>query len=341
MRQIVVARRGGPEVLHYEEAPDPVPGPGEVLVRVEAAGVSFADLLVREGLYPGAPRPPFVPGYDVAGTVEAAGEGTPGPGPGSRVVAVTRFGGYAEKIALAASLCVPLPDGLPSDMAVALALNYLTAYQLLHRVARVREGESILVHGAAGGVGTALLDLSRLEGLRVYGTASAPKQPVVAELGATPLGYRESPQGKLPTGGVDVAFDPVGGRSWTRSYRLLAPGGRLVAYGFSAATTRGRRNLPRALREWALSPRYMPLGLMRNSRAVLGYDAGSLRLERPDWYQADLAAVLKLAAEGQLHPRVDSRFPLAEAAVAHRRLGSGQALGKIVLVPDLPSDEPG
>lgn len=336
IRQVVIRRHGGPEVLQLREVPVPEVGRGQVRIRVHTAGVAFADLLMREGLYPGAPRPPLVPGYDVAGVVEAVGDGVDSLRVGERVAAMTRFGGYAESIVLDAPLTVPVPDGVDDQQAVALVLNYLTAYQMLARIARVQEGERILVHGAAGGVGTALLELAALMNLAAWGTASAGKQATVQKYGATPIDYTAQDFADVirrQTGdGVDAVFDAIGGAHWRRSYATLRPGGRLVAYGFSTAAPGGRRRLWRAVAGLLRSPRPHPLALMASSKGIFGYNSGNLRDQRRDWYRTDLAHLLRLCAEGRLRPVVSATFPLEQAGSAQRLLGAAKAIGKIVLV---------
>jgi len=294
--------------LRVIEEPVPQPRPGEVRVRVRAAGVAFADVLMREGMYPGTPKPPFTPGYDIAGVVDADGGGWK---KGQGVVALTRIGGYAEYACVPEAALVAAPPELDPAATVSLVLNYLTAYQMLHRMARVTAGERILVHGAGGGVGTALLELGRLAKLEMLGTAS---------------------RGELLPGGVDAVFDAVGGRQWRRSYAVLRGGGRLIGYGFSAATSGGRRDLLKGAVALAGMPRFSPLGMMDVNRMVAGYNVDRLRMQRPEWYRADLAVLVGMLAAAQIKPVVHARLPLADAARAHEMMGSAEGAGKIVLV---------
>jgi NADPH:quinone reductase-like Zn-dependent oxidoreductase len=333
-RQVVIQRPGGPEVLAVVERQVPEPGPGMVRVRVLAAGVAYADILMRKGVYPGAPRMPFVPGYDIVGTVDALGPAVAGLSVGQRVAALTTTGGYTTYGIVPTAELILVPDGVDEAEAVSALLNYVTAYQLLHREARVRCGERILVHGAAGGVGTALLELARLAGLAVYGTASPAKHDLVAELGATPLDYRDpNLTGRvraLTGGGVDAVFDGVGGASLHRSYRMLGPRGRLVAYGVGPAVSQSRVPLLGIIDSVA---RLAALRLIPDGRTVSFYQINPMRRRHPDWFQADVTAVFAHLGRGEIRPTVSERLPLEQAARAQSMLEAGQSRGKIVLVP--------
>lgn len=334
-RRVVVSRRGGPDVLQVVEGPVPQPRPGEVRVKVRAAGVAFADVLMREGMYPGTPKPPFTPGYDIAGVVDADGGAWKA---GQGVVALTRIGGYAEYACVPEAALVAAPPTLDPAATVSLVLNYLTAYQMLHRMARLTAGERILVHGAGGGVGTALLELGRLAKLEMLGTASRGKHALVESLGGRPIDYKSDDfvtrVGELMPGGVDAVFDAVGGHQWRRSYSVLRGGGRLVGYGLSAATSGGRRDLWKGAVALARTPRFSPLAMMDVNRIVAGYNVDRLRTQRPEWYRTDLAALVAMLAANEIRPVVHARLPLAEAARAHQMMGSAEATGKIVLVTD-------
>jgi NADPH2:quinone reductase len=335
-RRIVAMRRGGPEVLQLVEAPLPEPAEGEARVRVLAAGVSFTDVLMREGTYLGGPRPPFTPGYDLVGEVDKVGAGVFDLALGQRVAALTVFGADAEYVCLPAATLVPVPDGLDAAEAVSLVLNYVTAFQLLHRTARVRTGERLLVQGAAGGVGSAALQLGGLAGLEMYGTAATGKVDLVAALGATPIDYRRTDflrRLRALTGdGVDVVLDGIGGTLALRSYRALRPGGRLVLFGHYATLVGGRREL-RNLALWYLCGALLLLAnLWPDRRRVLRYRIAKLRDRHPDWFRADLAALFELLAQGKLAPVIAARLPLSEAPRAQTLLGQGAVPGKIVLV---------
>jgi NADPH:quinone reductase-like Zn-dependent oxidoreductase len=309
-RRVVVSRHGGPEVLQVVTGPMPSPGPGGVLVRVEAAGVSAYDLMFRRsGRLPGTPRTPFTPGEDVVGIVDAVGEGVTSLVPGQRVAGATVClavgGGYTEAIALPASELVPVPAHVDPAEAVCLVINYLTAAAVMHRTAGVRSGERILVQGAAGGVGSALLDLARLAGLDSYGTASPEKHEVVASFGATPIDYHANVVArirKLTVDGVDAVFDPIGGaRQLWRSYRCLRPGGRLVWFGVAGAKQSGLRIIPISLATRLL------LRLLPDGRRALTSDDF---LADKAWTRQTLAWLLGELTAGRLTPLVSARLPL-------------------------------
>jgi NADPH:quinone reductase-like Zn-dependent oxidoreductase len=341
-RKVVISRRGGPEVLKLVEEELVEPAAGEVRVHVAATGVAFADVLMREGLYATAPRPPFAPGYDIVGTIDKlgdkVGEGAAAAGwrPGQRVAALTMVGGYADHLCVPAESLVPVPDGVDAAEAVALVLNFLTAHQMLHRSTRLRAGERILIHGAGGGVGDALLQLGKLAGLQMYGTASKSKHATLSAAGAVPIDYRSEDFVErilaLTGDGVDAVFDAVGGKHWARSFRALRVGGALVGYGFSAATRNGRRHLPQAIVNYLGMPRFQLLRLMDDTRAVMGFNVMVLKRARPEWYREDLGALLAMLAEGKLRPLIAERLPLAEAARAHQLLDDAAVSGKLVLL---------
>jgi NADPH:quinone reductase-like Zn-dependent oxidoreductase len=334
-KRVIVSRRGGPDVLRLHEEPVPVPRPGEVRIKVLAAGVAFADLMMREGMYPGTPPPPFTPGYDVAGVVDGD---APGWRAGQPVVALTKVGGYAEYLCVPEASLVAAPPGLDPAETVSLVLNYLTAYQMVHRMARLTAGERILIHGAGGGVGTALLELGKLAGLEMYGTASRGKHALVESLGGVAIDYKASDFvariRELTGDGVDAVFDAVGGKQWRRSYQALRGGGRLIGYGFSAGTTGGRRDLRKLVLAFVQMPRFAPLSMMDVNKQVAGYNVDRLRTQRPEWYRADLAALVEMLAARRLRPVIAARLPLAEAQRAHEMIGAAEASGKIVLVND-------
>lgn len=337
-RVMIISRRGGPQVLRQVDEALPQPGPNQLRLRVLASGVAFADVLMREGLYPGSPRIPFAPGYDVVGEIDAASSGAGAGMPaGQRVAALTVTGGYARYVVVNASDCVPVPNGVDSASAVSVILNYLTAYQMLHRVAAITAGSRILVHGAAGGVGTALVELARMSGCTVYGTASRPKHATLTRLGAVPIDYRSEDfvarVRELTGTGIDAVFDPIGGNHWRRSFATLRPAGVLVCYGASAIIRNGRRDLANIARVLIGSPRYSPLSLLGTSRGVHGFSVSAWKQSRPELYQGDLATLLGLLAEGRIAPVVAARLPLERAAEAHAMLGSASVAGKIVLEP--------
>ena len=330
-RRVVIARTGGPEALELVEDDLPDPGPGEVQVRVLASGVAFGDVMKRRGLVPGMPHHPYTPGYDLVGVVEKVGARAGRWREGDRVAAFVVNGANAERANVDADLPVAVPEGPGDAEAVCTVLNYVTAWQMLHRVAGVRRGERALVHGAAGGVGQALLDLARLEGVATFGTASRGKHDLLRRFGATPIDYRSEDfvdrVRALSPGGVDAAFDPVGGRHLLRSARAVRRRGTLVCYGASAALAGGRSEVLLTLLLFGLA-KLRPLGPKARFYGI-STSAGSTR----ETIRADLAKLLALLADGRLEPVVGARLPLAEAARAHELLENARVTGKVVLVP--------
>ena len=327
--RVVVSRHGGPEVLKVVEENLPEPGPGEVRVKVQTAGVSAYDLMHRRsGLLPGTPKVPFTLGLDIVGVVDELGSGVSNAEPGQRVAAGPRSegGGYAEFVCLPAGELVPVPDGVDSAEAVCVVSDYLTADLMLHQAAEVRRGESILVQGAAGGVGTALLELGSLSDLEMYGTASEHNHELVSALGATPIDYQTEDFvariRSLTGDGVDVVFDPIGGaRQLWRSYQALRKGGRLVWFGVAATSKYGLRVIPASL----LTRLFLAL-IPDGKKAPMTPNAGEAD-------QRDrLVALFELLEAGEIRPVVTERIPLAEAARAHEVLEAGGHAGKVVLV---------
>src|SRR6516164_812359 len=339
MRAVWITRPAGPEALEVRETADPEPGPGQVRIRVRAAGLNFAEVMAAQGLYPDAPKPPCVVGYEVAGVIDAPGDGAQGYAAGQRVLALTRFGGHADVVCVPAGQVLPMPDAMSFEEAAAMPVNYLTAYHMLFRVAGVRPGERVLVHMAAGGVGTAVLQLCRtVDDLEVFGTASAAKHDVLkAEGCAHPIDYHATDYAaevrRLTQGeGVDIVLDPLGGHDWRKGLKLLRPCGRLVAYGFANLASGQRRRPARLVAQVAGIPLLTPLGLMNRNLTVSGVNIGHL------WGQIatlreELQAVLVLWDQGRVKPLIDRIYPFAEAAAAHRRILQHQNAGKIVLVP--------
>lgn len=326
-------RGPGPESLRVHLADIPEPPPGHVRVRVEAAGVSYGDLLFQRGVVPGGPKPPFTPGCDVTGIVDSVGSGVKGLRPGERVCALVASGGYSAVINVPADRLVAVPGGLTAFQAAGVALNYFIAHQMLHRVARVRSGGRILVHGASGGVGVALLQLTRLTGnVHVWGTCSAANAGVVRDNGADPIDYRESDFVRVVRaagGRLDAAFDHIGGIHFLRSYRLLRRGGKLVGYGQNAALRDDGRPDMRVGAVGFLGGIAAPK-LFPDGRTTAFYNAWSLEKKQPAAYREDLSAVLGLASAGEIAPRSTIVLPLEDADEAFRMLEKG-AQGKIVL----------
>jgi len=336
VRQVVIVRHGAPEVLQSREAADPVPGAGEIRIAVRAAGVNFADVLARLGLYPDAPKPPVVVGYEVSGVVDAIGPGVATHRTGDRVVALTRFGGYADRAIVPADLAFAIPGQLDHASAAAIPVNYLTANIALQRMANLAAGETVLVHGAGGGVGIAATQIAKLRGATVLGTASASKHEAIRAIGVDhAIDYRRGDivgdVRRLTNGrGVDVVLDPIGGRSFADSYRLLAPLGRLIIYGVSSMAGGERRSLLRALTVLVQMPRFKPLSLMNRNRGVFGLNVGHLWDERARLADA-MRQVLDDVAAARLRPIVARTFPLERADDAHRFMQSRSNIGKVVL----------
>lgn len=328
-RRVVVTEHGGPDAMKVIEEAVPAPGDGEVRVRTSAAGVSGMDLMVRAHSFPGFPKIPFTPGVDVVGVVEALGPGVTDIELGTAVAAlIGDAGGYAEALCLPAEKAVPMPDGLAPVEAAAVVTNYLTAYAMLHRAARVEIGERVLIHGAAGGVGTALLELGAMEGLEMYGTASKRNHDLVVSFGATPIDYRSEDFvdriRELAQDGVDVVFDPIGGaRQLWRSSKALRKGGRLVWFGVAATGRRGLKVIPESLLA------RLVIGLMPNGKkAPMPPDVA----QPTDWYRETLEMLLDYAATGKISPVIARRFPLLDAGAAHEFMEQHGYAGKVVLV---------
>jgi NADPH:quinone reductase len=342
--RIIVTHYGGPDALQVVEEDCPEPKRGELRVRVLAAGVSLPDLMMREGIHPETPAVPFTPGWDLVGVVDRLGGAVSGFERGQMVAALPISGAYAEFVCLPQRELVPVPSGLDPAEAVSLILNYVTAYQMLHRSAKVRVAQRVLIHGASGGVGTALLQLGHLAGLEMYGTCSSRGAPAVSDLGGIPINYQHQDFVKeihrLTSGGVDVVFDGIGGRHIWRSREALRSGGKVVAYGLTgslrggrlASGRSGRRHRFRAIAIFGL---YTAGGwLLPGRKRVIPYSIQWLKRLRPELFRKDLLTLFGLLQEGRIKPPIAQRFPLAEARRAHEILGKGGIIGKIVLVLD-------
>lgn len=357
MKRVVVQRFGGPEVLQVTEDEVPRPGPGEVRVRVLVAGVSFTDAQLRAGTYLGVPRPPFTPGYELVGVVEELGSGCSRLQVGERIAALTAYGAYAEQVCVPEAEAVTVPEDVDPALTVSLVLTYMTAYQVLHRLARARAGELVLIHGAGGRVGTAVLELAGIAGLRSYGTASARDRAAVERLGAQFIDYRREDFltriRELTTDGVDVALDGLGGGTSIRSFRTLRRGGRLVVFGHYATLAGGHKSW-RGWAEWYGATATVALwGALSPSRKVMAYRIQRLHDSRqwlpiasrrparligggprnPSWFREDFAVLLELLTADKIHPAVAERLPLAQVQHAHELLHTSASRGKIVLVP--------
>jgi synaptic vesicle membrane protein VAT-1 len=337
MRQVWIPRTGGPEVLEVRDAPEPEPGEKQVRIRVAAAGLNFADTLARIGLYPDAPRLPAVVGYEVAGTIDKVGPGANGA-VGTRVLAFTRFGGHSEAVVVPAHQAVPIPDDLSFDKAAAIPVIYTTAWLMLVWLGNVRRGERVLVHAAAGGVGTAALQICRVKGAEVIGTASRSKHARLKELGiAHAIDYRtedfEVEVLRITAGrGVDIVLDAVGGESLAKSYRCLAPLGRLFTFGGSGFAPKGTRNPLHMLKGLLATPSFKPFSMMNRNRGVFGVNLGHLWGET-ETLRTILGDIMVLVRDKQLDPIVDKAFRFDQAADAHRFIQERKNFGKVLLVP--------
>jgi len=342
--RIVVTHYGGPEQLRVVEEECPEPKHDEVRVRVLAAGVSLPDIMAREGVHPETPRVPYTPGWDLVGLVDRLGEGVSGIEPGQSVAALPIHGAYAEYICLPQSEPVPVPSGLDSAEAVSLILNYVTAYQMLHRAAKVKPGQRVLIHGAAGGVGSALLQLGRLAGLQMYGTCSARGASAVSELGGITIDYQHQDFvqeiHRLTGEGVDVVFDSIGGSHVWRSRKALRRGGRVVAYGLTGMLKGGRLASGRSggrhpFRGIAIFALYIVGGwLLPGYKRVIPYSIQWLKRQKPAMFREDLITLFDLLKQHKIKPLIAQRLPLVEARQAHELLGKGGVAGKIVLLID-------
>ena len=340
--RIIVTHYGGPEALRVVEEECPEPKRGEVRVKVLAAGVSLPDLMMREGIHPETPRLPFTPGWDLVGVVDRLGAGISGIEPGQIVAALPISGAYAEFVCLPERDLVPVPARLDAAEAVSLILNSVTAYQMLHRSAKVTSGQRAVIHGAAGGVGSALLQLGRLAGLEMYGTCSSRTASAVSELGAIPIDYEHldfvTEVHRLAREGVDVVFDGIGGTHIWRSRKALRRGGIVVAYGLTSSLrggrlASGRPGRRRRFRAIAIFGLYIAAGwLLPGRKRVAPYSIQWLKRLRPAWFRGDLIALFDLLQQRRIKPLIAQRFPLVEARQAHELLGKGGVTGKIVLV---------
>jgi synaptic vesicle membrane protein VAT-1 len=338
MKQVWIKGAGRVDVLEVREAPDPEPGPGQVRVAVEAAGVNFADILARQGLYQDAPKFPFVPGYEVAGKVEKLGAGVTAPAVGTRVLGLTRFGGYSSKVIMPVSQATPVPDGISAHQAAAIPVVYLTAWHSVVTLGNLRPGERALLHAAAGGVGLAALQICKLRGAgRIFGTASAGKHDALRAMGLTdPIDYHskdfEAEVRRLTDGkGVHLVLDAAGGESFAKSYALLAAGGRLVCFGASTLTEGGKRSIFRALKTLWQMPTFKPIPMMMTNRGVFGVNMLHLADNDEALVQAELTEILGHVVAKRLQPTVDLVVPYAEAAKAHQRLEGRGNVGKVLL----------
>jgi NADPH:quinone reductase-like Zn-dependent oxidoreductase len=342
-KRVVVTYYGGPEVITVIEEDIPTPKVGEVRVKVLAAGVGLPDVLAREGVHPETPRVPYTPGWDLIGIVDRLGEGVSGFELHQTVAAMPIHGCYAQYVCVPQRKLVPVPAGLDAAQAVAVVLNYVTAYQMLHRSAKAEAGQRMLIHGASGGVGTAMLQLAKLAGVEMYGTCSAEGATVVRELGGIPIDYKNADFVKeihrLTGEGVDAVFDGIGGDNLWRSRDALREGGRVVTYGFQSKMRGGRMASGSGGRHPIRESAELGWYIIRNwfkcgRKSMIPYSIQWLMRLRPAWFRHDLLMLLELLKQGKIKPLIARRLPLEGARRAHEMLGEGGALGKIVLLPN-------
>jgi NADPH2:quinone reductase len=332
-RAVMLNRYGGPEGLAVVDAPMPQAGHGQVRVRVLASSLNYTEVLIRKHLYPqtSAMKPPFIMGYDVVGEIDQLGAGVHGLAIGERVAAMTVTGSNADYRVLKAAGLTRVPPDIDPAEAATLVLSWMTAYQLLHRSAKVTAGQRVLVHGAAGAVGQALVVLARLAGLEVWGGAYGKHAALVRELGATPVDYQTEDFTRVLPGGFDVVFDGIGEEGYRRSFASLKRGGLLIAIGYSASV-QAKRGIGNILLSIA---RLYLWRLLPGGKRARFYSINALQLRHPDWFVADLSHLFQLLKDGKIKPRVAQRISFDGVAEAHRRLEEGGLEGKIVLCPDL------
>jgi synaptic vesicle membrane protein VAT-1 len=338
MKQVVITRAGGPEVLEVREKADPEPGPGEVRVKVEAAGINFADLMARMGIYQDAPPLPTVVGYEVAGTIDQVGPGVDRSRVGQPVVAPTRFGGYSSLVIVKNEQAILRPPGLDAEHAAAIPVTGLTAWMMVEEMGRVRQGDRVLVHSAGGGVGLMALDLIKRRGGIAVGTASAKKHPELKALGYDELvDYTTQDFEAVLSKGApfDLVLDPVGGESWAKGFRLLRTGGRMICFGFSTQAGGEKASLLGTIKSVASIPwlLFNPISMINSNKGLMGVNMGNM------WQEGErlgvwLSHLLALWQKGQLRPRVHATYPFSRAAEAHRSIHERSNLGKVLLIPD-------
>jgi NADPH:quinone reductase-like Zn-dependent oxidoreductase len=332
MRVVVITKHGGPDVLKVEERPDLPLAAGEVRVDVAAAGVNFADVMARVGLYQDAPKPPCVIGYEVSGTILEVGEGVSDFTPGQRVMAGTQFGGYASQVVVPSNDVVPLPDRLSFEQGAAVPVNYGTAWAGLIGFGSLQPGERVLVHAAAGGVGIAATQIAKRQGAEVYGTASPSKHERIVDNGVDRALDYTKPGWERGLPQFDVILDAIGGKSFRRSYSLLRPGGRLVAFGASAVMSGEKRSIVTALSTVVRMPRFNMVKQMSESKAVIGLNMLSLWKDRGT-LEPWIAPLRAMLDDGTIQPVVAGAFDFERTGEGHRMISERRNVGKVVLTP--------
>ncbi len=337
MRQVWITKAGPPEVLKVQEAPDPDAGDGQVRIRVQAAGINFADLMARVGLYPDAPKIPCVVGYEVSGTIDQVGKGVTGFAKGERVFGMPRFGGYTDTLVVSAEQVFKMPEAMSFEEAAALPVTYITAHYMMLFTGNLREGSHVFIHSAAGGVGLAAIQLAKTKNCVIYGTASPKKHEFLREQGCHhPIDsggdYAAATRAIVKERGLDLILDPVGGPSWKAGYDLLGPAGRLVCFGLSSAAAGKTRSLFHALMQVVQIKKYSPMDLMTDNKTVSGCNMGHL-FDRLDLLRPQFLDLLALYDAGKIKPHVDKTFSFDEAPAAHHFIHDRKAVGKVLLVP--------
>jgi NADPH:quinone reductase-like Zn-dependent oxidoreductase len=330
-QRIIIKQFGPPEVLQLmEESQLPEPKSGEIRVKVLVTSACYTDTMIRRGAYPDVKaKLPFSPGYDMVGVVDKLGKDTGKFNVGDRVCDLTVIGSYSEYVCISEDRLVPVPEAVEAGEAVSLILTYVTAYQMLHRIGKVQTGQSILVHGAGGAVGSALLELAQLEKLNIYGTASAEKHESLQQFGATLIDYRRDnfieKIKHIAPGGIDMVFDGLGVQSFKRSLRVIKPGGMLIAYGFSDAVAKGKTAVIMDFLRFKL------MSILPGTRRQTFYSITALRNQYPDWFTHDLAKLFELLSSSKIKPLIWKRMPLLEVRQAHESIEQAKPVGKIVL----------
>lgn len=339
MKAVWIPKFGKPDVLEVRESEDPTPGPDEVRIRVRASGINFAEIMARQGLYQDAPTPPMIVGYEVSGVIDVVGADVTDRSEGQRVLALTRFGGYADTVCVKAERCFVMPDAMTFEEGAALPVNFLTAYHMLYNVFRIRPGDHVLIHQVAGGVGTAASQLCRaVGGVTSYGTASKAKHDYAREHGCDhPIDYHTVDYAdeirRLTDGrGVDAVLDALGGTDWKKGYELLRPGGLLMPFGWANMAKFGKRRMTHVVGQLTKMPWWSPVKLMQANKGVAGINMGRL-WEEDDLMSNAFDALVTLYDEGAVRPHVDRAFPFEQAGEAHAYIEAGQNVGKVLLTP--------
>ena len=339
VQQVIITRHGGPEVLHVRETAEPQLKSGDVLIDVQFSGINFADLLMRMGLYPSAPKPPFTPGYEVSGVITKVGSTENDELLGKSVAALTKFGGYSSKVVVKKDRLIALPDGIDMAQAAAMPVVYLTSYVMLSLQAHLQKDEWVLIHNIGGGVGLAAVELSRMIGANIIGTASVGKHDRLREKGIHHLidyntedfvaRVKEITEGK----GVDVIIDPIGGENLKKSYKALGSFGRLVVFGFSKAASGPRRKVLHLLKEYIKTPKFSPIKLMGHNKGVFGCHLGMV-MDRQELLQECMQKLMSYFQSGDINPHVDRVFPLNRVTDAHQYIMDRRNFGKVLLAAD-------